>query len=742
MLVRAAELEAALAHVRVALKEGNCTDALVLLDLLERTNFADPQIPLLRCRALYRAERYRDAQHAFQSLLDREPDCVEALICLARIAYRDGDWTQARIYLDRALEVEPDSVPAHQISARTALRVDDIDRAAADFAFVRSREPRNLEALSSLANLYGRLGDRNAALGVLRDLVACDPGHLGRVMALARAEIAHRNDDQARGLLRYVLERQENIEAEILLARLLSRQRADEEALGRWRLLDGRIPDPIEPELQIARILLRNPRLGDPKPHLMRVLARDRQHAEALQALAGHLVAMGAWEEILERLGPLHAGAPSQAAPAAALARAFHELGHHDQACELLGRLTQSTDPLILVERLRVLTSGDSRDVRRRGRGGRGKKPGSTPGDPRDVLRQELAAAIPSVEQRVRLLLDSGLPLEMMFPEIGSWGELAGLMLDHGASSLADAVLDRAAQSPEEAGSENLVRLRGRVLVSRQRWDEAEQVWLALAAAHPQDPEPAMHLTTTARQTGRLDLAIERAATWRSLHPEREGYAPAAARARLLAQANRHQEALEAWQEAAKLGNGAAEPLLGAARALFALQQTGEAATLLKELVRSHPGVSEAWRLLGRVFNAQGCAAQAVDTWEALRARFPQDVEAPLQLARLHRKEARKAAAVEAFEAVLSLDPAHSEALSGLGRLYREMGRHDEAVAHWRSWMDRDPAATEPRLFLARSLRETGNVPAAIETYRSVLRLDGSHAAASAELSDLLVRIG
>lgn len=111
-----------------------------------------------QAQQLLRQGRIREAEQAFQQLLDADPRHVQALNVLALAAYRDGGLRRARELLERARTVEPED-PITQHHLGVILEADgDFAGAAGAQRKALEREPELHAARLYLGRLLERLG--------------------------------------------------------------------------------------------------------------------------------------------------------------------------------------------------------------------------------------------------------------------------------------------------------------------------------------------------------------------------------------------------------------------------------------------------------------------------------------------------------------------------------------------------------------------------------------------------------
>ncbi len=93
------------------------SEAMALLEALERDFPHDVQVALARARALVSQERYAEAEAPLQHALRLNPDDPEAMKALAVLSMRRGEIPRARDLIHQVLLVDPFDSEAQQLSA-------------------------------------------------------------------------------------------------------------------------------------------------------------------------------------------------------------------------------------------------------------------------------------------------------------------------------------------------------------------------------------------------------------------------------------------------------------------------------------------------------------------------------------------------------------------------------------------------------------------------------------------------
>ena len=107
--------------------------------------------------------------------LGRQPDNVDALNLLGRLALDEGDLSSAATLLDQGLEIDPESVSLSYSRAHVFLAVQDYAAAESLFSKVESAAPGATRAKASLAYTRTKRGAYVEAFADYRELIKLDP---------------------------------------------------------------------------------------------------------------------------------------------------------------------------------------------------------------------------------------------------------------------------------------------------------------------------------------------------------------------------------------------------------------------------------------------------------------------------------------------------------------------------------------------------------------------------------------
>ena len=208
--------------------------------------------------------------------------------------------------------------------------------------------PRESEGHYQLARAALGIGDTQSAVESLKQSIGCNPKHLDAVLALADlyARSLHKATmDEGRRLAKTALAfSPENTKAENLLALLDLRSNDIKQAAARLEDLLKRHPDNSEALINLARVRVSQRNLQGAEGLLRRAAATTPADATAIFALADFYNMRGEVQEAVESYGRGLQIQPDHAPATAALARLHAKLGRKQEAAALFARATHNPD--------------------------------------------------------------------------------------------------------------------------------------------------------------------------------------------------------------------------------------------------------------------------------------------------------------------------------------------------------------------------------------------------------------
>lgn len=265
-LRRRREGDRALTASLLALAAGENADARREASRARRLLGRTPQTLLATAEAEHAAGRRAEAEANFQALADRKDSAFLGLRGLVRLALETGNWTRARVLLDRAEKVRPDAAWLRRERLALAARMG----AWAEAAALATTDAERAAFTTAAADAET---DRGRALKLARQAHKLAPDLAPAALAYARRLREDWSETKAAAVLRETWRRAPNpLLADAVLAR-------EPDPLKRVKLAEtfvARGTDPLETHLLLGRAALDAGMIGE-----------ARRHAEAARTLGG-----------------------------------------------------------------------------------------------------------------------------------------------------------------------------------------------------------------------------------------------------------------------------------------------------------------------------------------------------------------------------------------------------------------------------------------------------------------------
>ena len=188
---------------------------------------------------LHRAGRFPEAERAYRQLLRIDPECLEALHLLGRLAHSQGRTDEAIGLLEQALELQPGNVAALNDLGNLLHEAGKLEEATAVFRNLLRRRPRDAVAHNNLGVVLQDQGRSSEAEAAYRQAIADRPGYAGAHANLGNLLKRRGNLAEASQAYRRAIElNPEDVETYRSLVATLRRQDKPDEAramLRRWR---------------------------------------------------------------------------------------------------------------------------------------------------------------------------------------------------------------------------------------------------------------------------------------------------------------------------------------------------------------------------------------------------------------------------------------------------------------------------------------------------------------------------
>jgi tetratricopeptide (TPR) repeat protein len=145
----------------------------------------------LHMAALETAEKkYRDAEVRFLRMYKPGQKDLRPLEGLIQLYAAQQQPDRALKLLDGELKLAPESGAVRRLVASTALRAGKLDLAAQQYEWLRSNDPKSVEAYASLGNVYQLRGDLIGALSSYRKALELEPNNPRIIAEIAFLETA------------------------------------------------------------------------------------------------------------------------------------------------------------------------------------------------------------------------------------------------------------------------------------------------------------------------------------------------------------------------------------------------------------------------------------------------------------------------------------------------------------------------------------------------------------------------
>lgn len=131
---------------------------------------------LLRAGAMLRAKRFEEAGRQLDLVFAKDPANEDALLALSVIHSEQGRNSDALAVIGKGIGKKPDSRPLHFRAASLAADMEDYAAAEQHLLKLKELDPANRGVQILLAALYERMGQNGRVEGILRELLAAEPG--------------------------------------------------------------------------------------------------------------------------------------------------------------------------------------------------------------------------------------------------------------------------------------------------------------------------------------------------------------------------------------------------------------------------------------------------------------------------------------------------------------------------------------------------------------------------------------
>jgi len=256
-------------------------EALKLLDELVKNPglAADLGIQTLRGKALFGLRKFPEATQTFQSILEAEPDALEARFLLGRVYEETGRYTEAAkvmtYLLDKGTgeEARSNRFVFQQHLAADYLEMGDYEKAISLYQDMAKVDPKRTGPQLIQAYRVSKQFDKALSLG--KDLSEKNPGdvEIGILYARALAD-AGKPREGTEVLARLLEENPDNIDLYVNLSQVYLQDKRYSDAEKILRQAETKSPDNIEIYVNLSQVYLQNKRFADAEQML--VLAENK----------------------------------------------------------------------------------------------------------------------------------------------------------------------------------------------------------------------------------------------------------------------------------------------------------------------------------------------------------------------------------------------------------------------------------------------------------------------------------
>lgn len=212
------------------------------------------------------------ARENVESILDDEPNNVDALLSRAAFYFADKDYDSAIADLRVLLRNEENSLPGLFLLARSHVGSGDAALAANAYRRLLAINPNIPEATTELAGLMASQGDTSGAEELLRERLETAPDDQAAAAELIRTLLARDEIDVAETEARKLVEITEgNALAQLQLGRVMTAKQSPDEAIAAYK-----------------ETLTEDPAAVSALRELVSLLVKEKRAAEALEFLRDH----------------------------------------------------------------------------------------------------------------------------------------------------------------------------------------------------------------------------------------------------------------------------------------------------------------------------------------------------------------------------------------------------------------------------------------------------------------------
>jgi tetratricopeptide (TPR) repeat protein len=615
----------------------------------------DVDARLLEAQTLEKLGQMRDAAGVYQSVLELQPDNLQAQASLGRIEVFAGFAEPALKTIAPGLEKHPDSAALLSVRAMARAQLKDLEGATADASRALQLDPGSEDAISLRAGLYERAGDFSKGEALISEALKRLPKSTALREVLLSLYLHDNAYDAAEGQLRVLIDmRPAEMRYRKQLAVVYARtQRLDD---AQKVLEDGikAAPASAEAKLTLIAFLANQRSPADAEKALAAFIAQQPDNYDLRFGLADLQMqakdsagALATYREIQTRAGKDPSGLLARDRIAGLELAANHDAQAQQLVDEVLRQNPRDAEALLIRGKLSMRRS----------------EPGAAIEDLRAVVRDQ----------------PTSIPLQQL---------LASAYLANGDPVLAEQTL-RAALELDPANIAARVQLAD-LLLKTNRVDAAVTMLEEAVRRDATDPLAREALINGYLATHDYKSALRASEDLKTLRPkEAVGYYLAGVAARGQNDLDLAQAQFERAHESAPR---ALEPLAALTQLYLARGQKAKALALAQQAVtetKSQDAVT--LNLLGEVYMAANDMSHAVDALTLATQLSPTWWPPYRNLALAKGNAGDRAAAIAAYQAALKVAPNEAQLTTELALLYEKGGELDKAIALYDAGLKRDP---------------------------------------------------
>jgi tetratricopeptide (TPR) repeat protein len=204
----------------------------------------------------------------------------------------------------------------------------------------------------------------------------------------------------------------------------------------------------------------------------------------------------------------------------------------------------------------------------------------------------------------------------------------------------------------------------------------------------------------------------------------------------------RHQEAIDAYQQAIDLDPDYASPWNGLGSVYHDMSRHEEALDAYQKAIDLDPSFAASWNNLGNVYRTLGRHQEAIDACQQAIDLDP-DYASPWHgLGNVYADLGRHQEALDAYQQAIDLDPSFAYPWYGLGNVYRTLGRDQEALDAFRKATDLNPNVSSLWHGLGIEYTMQGQYEQALEAFSKAVELAPERGMLRSSLVGIQRRLG